>query len=143
MANKSAIPLLLGAGVLAAALSGKKKKKSSSTAPSDKAPEEAIAPSKRYLDAVTAQGGGQTIVFDQECREIAEKANAADHNNWLTNRYLQLVKSGIDDLDTVTLQLLKDQSAHCPWDDQGSWTELMSALYQQLRAAVQEFHDRY
>lgn len=125
MAGKSSIPLLLGVGAAALLLGGKKKKKKSG-----------VAGEKLYPKYMADDGDGERLLFDEECSAIINKANYDSHNAWITNRYSQLFKDGMTDPDQLTIQLLKDQSEHCPWNDRSEWTPLMEELYAQLFSAV-------
>lgn len=135
MAGKSAIPLIAVAGAAAALLlSGKKK-----AAPKGNGKRE-LKPIN-WLEVTTEVGGDDRLKLDAECGAIANKINMAEHNLWLTNRYFQLLAEGMTDLDQVTLQLLIDQSDHCPWGDPEKWTPLMRSLYEQLNAGVRGWYE--
>ena len=45
-----------------------------------------------------------------------------DHNNWITNRYFQLLADGQTDLSLRTRQVLKEQGAQCPVDNDDEGT---------------------
>ena len=133
------MPLLLGVGAAALLLGGKKKKKSTAaTNGNGKTPKD--LEELKYLEIATGPGGDERLTFDEECSEIINKMDMEAHNNWITNRYFQLIGEGMTDLNAVTLQLLKDQSTHCPWDEPDKWTPLMSGLYEQLLGGVQGWH---
>ena len=133
------MPLLLGVGA-AALLLGGKKKKSSTKASGNGKPSEKDLEKLKYLEVTTDPGGDERLKFDEECSSIINKMNMANHNSWLTNRYFQLVGEGATDLEAITLQLLKDQSEHCPWGEPDKWTPLMKGLYDQLLGGVQAWH---
>lgn len=120
MASKSTLPLVLAAGAGALLLMGGKKKKTS------------------WVAAPTHVPG--MLIMDSECSEILNKLNEGDADMWLTNRYNELVDGGMSDLDQITLQILKDQSNHCPWDTPSKWTPFMKALRDQFAEAINEFH---
>lgn len=132
MAGKSAIPLILVAGGAALLLSGKKKRSSDGR-------KELKKPT--YIDISSDPVGDDRIKFDEECGSIINKLNFDDHNNWLTNRYYQLLDEGVVDVEHIAVQLLKDQSNHCPWDDVSSWTPFMKSVYNQLLDAVRGWHE--
>jgi len=137
MAGKSALPLIIGVGAAALLLGGKKKK---SAAPK----KNGAAELERldYLETTTDPGGDERMVFDEECSAIINKLNMDGHNTWVTNRYFQLLGEGMTDLNQVTVQLLMDQSEHCPWGEPAKWTPLMKGLYDQLSAAVKGWHEQ-
>lgn len=141
MAKNTGMGLLLAGGAALVLMSGgkKKKKKSSSAEPKpngkdngDNGEKQSILP-KPYLDY--SGGSAEKLVFDNECKEILEKIDMTPggaHDQWLTGRYMQLVESGMTSPEEITLQLLREQSEHCPWDDQTQWTELMENTYATL-----------
>ncbi len=135
MAGKSALPLLAVAGGAALLLSGKKKKKSAKNGKRELEPVD-------WVEVAGEAGGDAQLSLDAECASIANKLNMEEHNSWLTNRYFQLVSEGMTDLGQVTVQLLKDQSEHCPWGEPAQWTPLMTSLHGQLLNAVQGWHER-
>lgn len=110
---KSVVPLLLGVGAVAVVVMGGKKKKKSDS-------------------------GKMTI--DQECSRILASGDVNVHNEWITNRYEQMLAAGETNLEVISLNLLKEQSMHCPWDDNAKWTQLMEELYQQVYEAVNTYH---
>lgn len=139
MAGKSAMPLIIAGGAAALLLYGKKKKSAASV--TTKNGNGAKLKKIDWLEVTTEEGGDERLVIDQECMNIANKLNASAHNTWITNRYFQLIAEGNEDLELVTLQLLKDQSEHCPWSEPGQWTPLMKSLYEQLLTAVKGWHE--
>ena len=73
--------------------------------------------------------------------EIAQKANATAWNTMVTNRFHQLLKEGWDDMSQITIQILHDNSHHCPWKgDPANWTPMMKEMYDQLHEAVKEYY---
>lgn len=137
MAGKSALPLIIGVG--AAALLLGKKKRTSKTGNGKSDPDQVRV---QYPDMTSDPTGDSRIVLDQECSQIINKLSYPEHNNWITNRYYQLLSDGLTDLDEMTVQLLKEQSNHCPWDDPSKWTPLMGGLFEQLNAAVKGWHEQ-
>lgn len=146
MSGKAAIPLILGAGAVALLLTGKKKsqplkgteKVEPGETPSSK--ERELLEKFKYIEMISDPDGDERLILDEECSSIINKLNFETHNNWLTNRYFQLMSEGVVGPDQISIQLLKDQSSHCPWDDKSSWTPLMQGLYDQLNAAVVEWN---
>lgn len=131
MANKSAFPLIAGAAALAYLMVGSSKKKKTTT--DFRVPDKGKADSDEDEPNVFPP---DRLVINQECTEILNNLEKAVHDQWLTNRAAELYNDGLKDLDALTLQLLKDQSEHCPWDDESKWTGLMKGLYEQLNKAV-------
>lgn len=117
---KSAVPLILaaGAGALLFMMGKKKKPKSSIATESDLG----------------------MLVMNSECTEIINKLNHGDADAWMTRRYNELVDLGISKVETITLQMLKDQSRHCPWDTPSKWTPFMGELYAQYLDAINVWH---
>ncbi len=142
MAGKSAMPLLLGVGAAALLLGGTKKKKTSAAKSGNGGEEPEDLPPVNWLEVTTDAGGDERLALDAECAQIANKINMPDHNEWLTNRYYQLYSEGMTDLGQLTVQLLKDQSEHCPWGDPTAWTGLMKSLYEQLLVGVKGWHEQ-
>jgi hypothetical protein len=124
MATKTTVPLLLAVGAAALLLTGKKKPKKPAT--------------------ITPNGEGvfDRLVINSECSEILNELtlNKGDWDMWHTNRYYELVDGGMSDVDDITLQLLKEQSSHCPWDSVDKWTPLMKGLYDMLHVSVNGWH---
>lgn len=140
MAGKSAAPLVLGLGAAALFLGTKKKKKTSDT----KRPLMDVSTvGERYEGAFDPKAENALLILDQECMEIAQKINPSAHNTYITNRFHQLVSEGWDDMSQITLQLLVDQSEHCPWRDTSKWTPLMEGLYEQLFNAVSGYYELF
>lgn len=137
MANKTGMGLVLAGGAALLLLGTGKKNKKKSSSQNGKKEDKDIELGSRWMEL----GGGsdEKLKFDAECREIINKLSFEKHNQWLTNRYFDLRKEGIDDPDAITLQLLREQSEQCPWDDQSQWTQLMSDLYGQLRDGVETY----
>lgn len=138
MAGKSAAPLLLGLGAAALVLGGKKKKKSGTKLDVDTHYDVAD-----YLDPDAPDAGSYKLVLDEECSQIAHKIDEAfqtAHNSYITSRFDQMVAEGETNADTISLQLLSEQSEHCPWGEPEKWTPLMKGLYDQLRAAVASYY---
>ena len=133
MAGKSAMPLLLGIGAAALLLGGKKKTTAAGGT--------ALSPIN-YINVTSEAGGDERISLNEECTEIANKLDMAAHDNWLTNRYFQLVSEGQTDMNALATQLLMDQSSHCPWDDSAKWTPVMKSLHSQLHTAVKGWHEK-
>lgn len=79
------------------------------------------------------------LILDKECESIAKKVDPVAHDTFITNRFHQLMRDGVTDTHAITIQILKDNSVHCPWDDQSRWTELMRGLYEQLFAGVEGY----
>jgi len=132
MAGKSAGPLLIGLGAAALLLSGKKKKSSK------KLPE--VDTHYDVADYLDPESGGMKIVLDQECMEIAHKINPTAHNSYITSRFDQMIAEGATDTDQISLQLLSEQSTHCPWGEPDKWTPMMKGLYDQLSKAVAAYY---
>lgn len=135
MANKTGMGLALAGGAALLLLSsGSKKRSKKSSNGNGKKEDKDIELGSRWMEL----GGGsdEKIKFDDECREIINKLSFEKHNQWITNRYFDFRKEGMEDADAITLRLLKEQSEQCPWDDQSQWTSLMSELYAQLRDGV-------
>ena len=139
MAKNTGMGLLLAGGAALVLMSGggkKKKKKSPSDTPKTNGKDSEEKPSilpKPYLEY--SGGSAEKLVFDSECKEILEKIDMTPggaHDQWLTGRYMQLVDSGMTSPEEITIQLLREQSDHCPWDDQTQWTELMNNTYTTL-----------
>lgn len=136
---KSAAPLILGLGAAALLLSGKRKKKSES----DPGKIEVDTHGEYSKDKFDPNAENALMVLDQECMEIAQKINPTAHNTYITNRFNQLVAEGWDDTDAITLQILMDQSNHCPWQDRSLWTPIMKGLYEQLSKGVKKYYEIY
>lgn len=132
---KSAAPLVIGLGAAALFFGGKKKKKSSSSSSSD------ISTAYSEIDWMDPNAQGARLVLDAECMNISEKINPEKHNTYITNRFNQMVAEGADDPSAITIQLLSEQSEHCPWNEPGNWTPMMKGLYDQLNAAVAGYYD--
>lgn len=137
MAGKSAAPLVIGLGAAALLLSGKKKKKTSS-------------PTNPNVDIGYTEDGfmdpnaqGTKLVLDDECMSIAHKINPENHNNYITNRFNQMISEGLSDPSNITLQLLAEQSEHCPWKEPEKWTPMMKGLFSQLNAAVTAYYEEF
>lgn len=150
MAKQSALPLLLVAGGAAVVMSRKKKKKKASDKPTVSEPEsgETTVPpefrpnwSEVYDLRIPVEGGGESerLVFNAECTEFAEKLNYDAHNEYITAMFHDLVEGGMQDVSEITMAMLKDQAPNCPWDDPPRWTDLMTALFGQLKGAVGEY----
>ena len=138
MANKQMFGLALAGGAALIVMGGKKKKKKKS-AGVDTADDIELNLGESWM----RHGGGEDeqLEFDAECNVIINKLNFGKHNEWLTNRYLSMRQSGIEDPDQIALELLKEQSTQCPWDDQSQWTTLMADLFGQLRDSVAVYMD--
>lgn len=143
MAGNSALPLILlagGAAMLIAAGRKDKDKKGAEPSP-EPAPAEDPTTIAGALDPNLLPGGtSATLVFDEECTGFAEKINLAEHNSYITARYHQLYAEGMEDLEELTLQLLREQAEHCPWDEPEKWTPLMQGIYDQLLTGVKGYH---
>lgn len=137
---KSAAPLLIGLGAAALLLGGKKKKKKSTVLP-DIDTHYDVAD---YLDSDEGRSSdSHKLILDEECSAIAHKIDEAfqtAHNSYITSRFDQMVAEGETNPDTISLQLLSEQSEHCPWGEPDQWTPLMKGLYDQLRAAVATYY---
>ena len=129
---KSALPLLLGVGVVAVVMSGKKKRKASA-----EPDESGIGDPVRTPADEAARSG---MEMNDECSKILASVGTDEHDRWLTNRYEQMVAGGEGDLAVISLNLLKEQSEHCPWDNPDAWTRLMGELYSQVFEGVKEYH---
>jgi hypothetical protein len=137
MAGKSAVPLALGIGAAALLLSGKRKKASESSSPVD------VSTAYSEIDWMDPDAQGAKLVLDEECMNIAHKINPEKHNTYITNRFNQMVSEGWDEPQKITLQLLSEQSEHCPWGEPGNWTPMMKGLFDQLNAAVASYYELY
>lgn len=136
MAGKSAVPLALGIGAAALFLGGKKKKKaSSSSKPSD------ISTAYSEIDWMDPKSKNARLILDAECMEVSQKFNPEMHNTYITNRFNQMVAEGWSDSEKITLQLLSEQSEHCPWAEPEKWTPMMKGLFDQLNAAVAGYYE--
>jgi len=135
MAKKGIGLAIAGGAALVILGSGKKKKKKKVS--SDAGPELNLG------ESWMRHGGGdaEKLEFDAECNEIINKLNFGKHNEWLTNRFLAIRGSGVENPDEIAVALLKEQSEQCPWDDQSQWTTLMADLFGQLRDAVSVYMD--
>lgn len=148
MSGKAIIPLALAGGAVALFFATKKSSAEEAAAKKKKKKKEEKWGDVPDLDPIDWQqlapgdGADAKMVFDAECNQITNKLNMREHNSWLTNRYFQLLSEGAESLEEVTIQLLRDQSEHCPWDDPDQWTSLMKALYAQLFEAVKAWHDQ-
>jgi len=136
---KSAAPLILGLGAAALLFGGSKKKKSGKKLDVDTHYDVAD-----YLDPEAPNADGYKLILDEECSAIAHKIDEAfqtAHNSYITSRFDQMVAEGETNPDTISLQLLSEQSEHCPWGESpDQWTPLMKGLYDQLRAAVATYY---
>lgn len=133
---KSAAPLILSIGAAALFLGGKKKKKTSSS----KEDISVDMVGEYFNGKFDPKSENAFLIMDHECREIAQKINPDAHNTYITNRFEQLVSEGWKDTAEISLQILKDQSHHCPWDNKNAWTPLMKGLYTQFHQAVREYY---
>lgn len=146
MSGKSTLPILIGVGALAALAMGKKKKPASPEA--KKVEEEKREPTMHpFFDfdkiqkKPKSEGGSEKLVLSANCSGVAGPLDEAEHDSWLTTRYFELLAAG-NGLPEITMQLLREQSPHCPWDDDpGNWTQFMRELYEQLFKGVVSFHD--
>lgn len=140
MSGKVAVPLIAGAVALGAVYLFTRKDESSKRARKPKREKgEEGEPGTDPLDGKTDDA---RIKLDSECMEIISKLEGLEpeHDTWLTNRHNQLYAEGMIDPNDLAIQMLKDQSEHCPWDDQSKWTALMKELHTQLLDAVKEWH---
>ncbi len=135
MSGKSAAPLVIGLGAAALLLSGKKKKKAAS------AEVNGVSTAYSEIDWMDPDAQGAKLILDEECMSIAHKINPEKHNTYITNRFNQMVSEGWDDSEKITLQLLSEQSEHCPWSEPEKWTPMMKGLFDQLKTAVSGYYD--
>jgi hypothetical protein len=136
MAGKSSAPLLLGLGAAALLLGGKKKKKD--------AKKTDVSTAYDRIDFMSSTSGEGTMLLDQECMEIANMLDPTQHNTYITNRFNQMVAEGWDDPGAIALQLMSEQSNHCPWSEpKEAWTPMMKELYSQLVTGVTEYYRLY
>lgn len=121
MANK-ALPLLaLGAGALL--LMSRKKK----TTPVPPTKDEEELPVSNKLQ------------FDKECEALLQRLDVKGYDARMTNKYLQLRNEGVEDLDEITLEILKMDAPHCPWEDPTSYTKQMNLTYNAQLAAIKNY----
>lgn len=141
---KSAAPLLIGLGAAALLLGGKKKKKSAPKRVDIEGFSGDPLTDAQRANLMDPSATNFHIVLDQECMEITKKINPTAHNSWMTSRFQQMLSEGWEDPKQITIQLLVEQSEHCPWkDDPSSWTPMMAGLYNQLVAAVTEYYNQF
>jgi hypothetical protein len=122
MASKA--PLLLLAGAAALVMMGKKKKANGGVK---------ITPSGLPVS--------DHLRFDEACEKLLQRLDVPGYDNRMTNMYVDLRKSGVDDPVELTLGILKMDAAHCPWDDPGKYTGQMKLTFDAQLAAVQNFYD--
>lgn len=121
MASKA--PLLLLAGAAALLMMGKKKGAGS----------QQITPSGLPVS--------DRLGFDEGCEKLLQRLNVPGYDNRMTNKYIALRKAGVDDPAELTLEILKMDAGHCPWDDPDKYTVQMNLTYTAQFAAVQNFYD--
>lgn len=143
MAKNSGMGLLVAGGAALLLLSGGKKKKKKKTNGAvtpgpgiDETGDEtdgSVRPTKRPFMDTGAKA--EKMVFDKECKAVIENVDlspGSPHDQWLTTRYYELREAGMDDPAEITLQLLMEQTEHCPWDDESRWTDFMRSTYNTL-----------
>lgn len=145
MAKNSGMGLMVAGGAALLLLSGGKKKKKKKSDGVGKPgagngydtgeidDDSVKSPAKRPFMDVGAKA--EKMVFDQECKAVIENVDlspGSPHDQWLTTRYYELREGGMNDPEEITLQLLKEQTEHCPWDDESRWTDFMRNTYETL-----------
>jgi hypothetical protein len=122
MASKA--PLLLLAGAAALLMMGKKKKATGNGK---------ITPSGLPVS--------DHLRFDEACEKLLQRLNVPGYDNRMTNKYVELRKIGVDDPVELTLEILKMDAGHCPWDNPGDYTDQMKLTFDAQLAAVQNFYE--
>jgi hypothetical protein len=142
MAKNSGMGLLVAGGAALLLLSGGKKKKKKTNGAVTPGPgidetgdetDGSVRPTKRPFMDTGAKA--EKMVFDKECKAVIENVDlspGSPHDQWLTTRYYELREAGMDDPAEITLQLLMEQTEHCPWDDESRWTDFMRSTYNTL-----------
>ena len=131
---RNILPIALLAGGAALLLGDKKKKGTSGPTISSGIPGSG-------LDS-NLPPGDHRILLNETCDGFAHRTDPVQHNNYITNRYLQMVSEGATDPREMAIQMLSEQSPHCPWGDESQWTPFMREIVNQLHNGVKEFHSR-
>lgn len=131
---RNILPIALLAGGAALLLSDKNKKRDSGPVISGGSPD--------YGLESNLPEGDHRILLNESCKGFAHRTDVVKHNNYITNRYLQMVSEGATDLRDMAIQMLSEQSPHCPWDDESQWTPLMKLLVEQLHSGIVAFQSK-
>ena len=133
LGSQSLVLLAGGAALLAMSSKQKKRKKKSKSKDEDEV---------EMDDEIWVEPGvveEEKIKINAECNEFAKQIDFGKHNHWITNRYHDYAREGIDDPAMIAQGLLAEQSEHCPWTEPDKWTPFMKAIHEQLASAVEEY----